>query len=1087
MKMSSSIIPAALLLCLTLLTTMGNAQTATTGSIEGTVADAAGAVVPGATVKATSPNLIQARTAISDSQGRYRFANLPPGKYALTVEAVSGFAKFEQANVDVFLSKTTAFEIKLQAQGASATVEVVASTAPAIDLSQNTTGTNVTSEQFKNLPTQRTVQSLYTIAPTVTRSGLRDPSGRDTDPSVGGSSGPENNYILDGINTTDPAFGGSGANLPFEFVQEVEVKTGAVGAEYGNTTGGIFNVITKSGTNSYHGDAFFYGNPASFVRETKFFSSTGAAQNGFSDLDGGFDLGGPIKKDKLWFFGAFNPQRRENNYITQTLRQDVNNTINSQFYAGKITYGLNQNHTLTFSTFGDFANMKGFLQTGAPADRFDRNGFGADPNSFRGERQTGGHNYSVRMNSTFSSNFIGEFAFGLHYGRVNTIPDQGVAGVAQVTDSFAVLQSDGTVAPVTTTDVAFAGGPDDPTTPTIDESRANVGLRLGYVDADGLLQRNYVRQGFGLFGNQDRNRWEFSAKFQNNIGRHTVKYGFAYSRNIYNITSISTGPAQSFGNPTGLRLVGGPDNLDITGSRVTNSFGVCTTGGGQIICPNDTLTAYASGIAARAGYTGAITGVVSPDDFINNPFLLLTSVRVRDFKNIADTHTNVQSFYLQDEFKLTRNIQLTGGLRFDYQQGIGNGGIEYIKLNQTFQNMQPRLGLSWDFTGSGRGKFFANYAKFLETPIPLDLNVRAGSLNSQTDKNFNVNQLGAIDGSSIVPGIRAIGFTVDANGDPVLDASGNPIPLPNNLTNGAVNLGASPTPIDPGLRPQAIHEATMGFNYEVQRNLTLGLRGIYRAQGNVIEDGSFDDGDNYFLFNPGRRYAGSTEELACSNPSIGCFGRARRYYRGLEFSATRRFANNWQLFASYVWSSLIGNYEGLFRNDNGQSDPNITSLFDLVSLLNNTYGRLPNDRPHQVKFDGTYRWPFNLTTSVSFRAQSGIPFDALVPHPVYGDDEGFDVQRGTAINPLTSSSRTPKTYNVDLGLAYPIAISEGKEFRIQFDWFNLTNPQRAVRQDISKAINSGVAGVPNIANPNFGEGIIFQPPSALRVGLKFTF
>ena len=95
-------------------------------------------------------------------------------------------------------------------------------------------------------------------------------------------------------------------------------------------------------------------------------------------------------------------------------------------------------------------------------------------------------------------------------------------------------------------------------------------------------------------------------------------------------------------------------------------------------------------------------------------------------------------------------------------------------------------------------------------------------------------------------------------------------------------------------------------------------------------------------------------------PDYWCFGRARRYYRALEFTATKRFSNNWQLISSYVYSSLIGNYEGLFRNDNGQSDPNITSLFDLVSLLANGYGRLPNDRPHQFKFDGSYRFPFKL-------------------------------------------------------------------------------------------------------------------------------
>jgi hypothetical protein len=271
------------------------------------------------------------------------------------------------------------------------------------------------------------------------------------------------------------------------------------------------------------------------------------------------------------------------------------------------------------------------------------------------------------------------------------------------------------------------------------------------------------------------------------------------------------------------------------------------------------------------------------------------------------------------------------------------------------------------------------------------------------------------------------------------------------------------------------------------RNLTVGIRGVYRAQGDVIEDGSFDDGANYLLFNPGRRYPGSTEELACSDPTIGCFGRARRYYRGLEFTATRRFTNNWQLIASYVFSSLTGNYEGLFRNDNGQADPNITSLFDLVSLLNNTYGRLPNDRPHQFKLDGSYRWPFKMQTSLSFRAQSGRPFDALVPHDVYGDDEGFDVPRGTAINPITGSNRSPRTYNMDLGVSYPISVGEGKEFRLQLDWFNITNTQTAVREDVTKDISTGVVDPPDVPNPFFGQGVIFQYPSAFRVGLKFKF
>src|SRR6476661_386455 len=345
---------SALLACFALFAGSAFAQTSTTGSMEGSVTDSTGASVPGVAVRVTSPNLISAQTATTDESGRYKILNLPPGRYAVTVEADKGFAKFERTDVEVNLSRTSAVEILLQPAGAQASVTITDTAGAAVDVSGTTTGSNVSSDQFSNFPTQRTVQGLYTIAPTVTRSGLRDATGRDRDPSVAGSSGPENNYILDGVNTTDPAFGGSGANLPFEFVQEVEIKTGAYGAEYGRATGGIFNVITKSGGNEFHGDLFGYGTTKGLVRGTKQFPFVGAAPNGFSEVDAGIDVGGPIAKDKLWFFGAFNPQQRKNYFLTQQFHAPVNNKINTPFYSGKLTWAINQKNTFTFSTFGDF-------------------------------------------------------------------------------------------------------------------------------------------------------------------------------------------------------------------------------------------------------------------------------------------------------------------------------------------------------------------------------------------------------------------------------------------------------------------------------------------------------------------------------------------------------------------------------------------------------------------------------------------------------------------------------------------------------------------------------------------------------------
>jgi len=1039
------------------------AQSSTTGSIEGMVTDPNGAAVKGATINVTSPNLITPQTATSGDDGRYLVSALPPGKYKVTVDA-SGFGKYEQDNVSVNLGKTSSVDAKLNLATATATVTVTGGAQ--VDLAANTTGSNVSTEQFSNFPTQRTVQGLYTIAPTVTRSGLRDATGRDRDPSVAGSSGPENNYILDGVNTTDPAFGGSGANLPFEFVQEVEIKTGAYGAEYGKSTGGIFNVITKSGGNEFHGDLFGYGTTKGLVRSVKNFSFTGSSANGFSETDVGGDIGGPIVKDKLWFFGAFNPQRRKNFYLTQTFHAPVENKVTIPFYAGKITWALNGKNTLTASTFGDFTKVDGFLATAALNNV---NGFGNDLSAFTGRQETGGHNYAVRLNSTIKNNFIAEFSGGLHFQRANTIP--AAIDKPLITDNFAVLKGGAVLTPVSTGVTCPASG------------CTGTGF-IDFVDGrGGSLQRNFVRgPGFGLYSTQNRDRYELNAHLQNIAGKHTIKWGFEWFKNKYDINTLSSGPAITYAFTPGLGLsnTNGADSNSTHGERITNNWLVCTVRGTAITCPSSAGVTRASAIPAATlaalGLTvnPAATAITQAEAF-GNPFILRNTTRVRDFELVGKTYTNAESFYVQDDWKFLPNWQFNIGARWDYEQAYNNDGTSYIKFNNWWDNLAPRLGITWDFTGKGRGKLFANYATFIEVPIPLDVNVRAAGGGVQTDKNFNVNTLNGPAGSLIVNGVST----------------------------GATNLGSDATPIDRGLKPQSIGEGSAGFEYEIVKDLAIGARGIYRHMRNVIEDGSFDDGDTYFIFNPGRNEPGTTERAACDGVTgtPRCFGRAQRFYRAIEVTATKRFTNNYQFIASYVFSSLTGNYEGLFRNDNGQSDPNITSLFDLQSLLDNTYGRLPNDRPHQFKFNGSYRTPWKMLISGNFYMQSGTPFNQLIPHPIYGNNEGFAVQRGTAIVPTVTatqagfpnvvnsigSQRTPTTMNLDLGIYYPIKMGEKRELRLTGDWFNVFNSQRALTLDQTFSINSGVSGVAPVVNPFWGSALLIQAPSAFRFGAKFSF
>jgi outer membrane receptor protein involved in Fe transport len=1062
---------ALLALCLSFFTMSAMAQTSTTGTIEGTVVDVNGAAVPNVTVTVTSPNLISAQSAQSDDEGRYKILNLPPGRYTVAVAAAGGFSEFSRSDVEVNLSRTSTVEVRLQPAGATGSVTITDTSGASVDVTTNTTGTNISTEQFSDFPTQRTVQSLYNIAPTASRSGLRDAAGRDRDPSVGGASGPENNYILDGVTTTDPAYGGSGANLPFEFVQEVEVKTGAFGAEYGKATGGIFNVITKSGSNEFRGDIFGYITTKGMVAEVKNFSNSSASNNGFSEVDAGFDIGGPIMKDKLWFFGAFNPQRRKNFFLGQSTFTPYENEVTTPFYAGKLTWAVNQNNTLTLSTFGDFTKIEGFqvAQNGSLAG--SSNGFGADPNSFLGTTESGGHNYIARLNSTITPTWIGEFTFGMHFQRFNRIPAGDFINRPANFDNFSILTSTGAVAPLVQTGLGNIAG-----TGQIDYI---------YGGSGAALNRTYFRDGYASIfaGEEKRDRIEGAARFQNILGRHTLKYGFEYVRNMYDINNFSTGPTTTFGNPLALP-VGSGASITANGYRVDHRFLVCTVRGTTIVCPSAAASTRAAVLVGQsvtgvgvitAALTGGDPGVpaLALSEILTNPFLIRNQTRIRDFKIIAETKTNTESFYFQDDFKLGRNVQLNAGLRWDYQQAYGKAGEgEPLKLNNFWHNLQPRVGLTWDFTGQGKGKLFINYARYVETPIPLDINVRALSDTAQTDNNIRIDRYFPT-GANIVSGL-----------------SGVPTGGGASTTIAAQNLGHAHTPPDFDLKPQTLNEVTAGAEYEIVKDLALGVRGIYRAQGSVIEDGSFDDGDTYFLFNPGES---NTDRLAES--VIGQrFGRARRYYRAIELTATKRFSSNYQFIASYVFSSLIGNYEGLFRNDNGQSDPNITSLFDLVSLLANSYGRLPNDKPHQFKFDGSYRTPFKLNISASFRAQSGRPFDQLIGHPVYGANVGFGVPRATAVAPADApggikagSNRSPFTYQLDLGAYYPIQFGENRQLRFTADWFNVFNRQQAIIMDNTFSLPSGLAGVPDTPNPFYGQGTIFQYPSTLRLGAKFQF
>jgi hypothetical protein len=246
---------------------VARAQEATTGTIAGQVLDSQGLAIPGATVTVTSPQ--GQRTFVTDAEGRFHAAFLTPGAHDIRIE-LQGFRPVTLDRIDVQLGeRVTLPAITLRVGAVTEQVEVVGAP-PVVDTASSAIGATLDSQFLERLPTQRQVSDVVYLAPGVGTSGF---VGR-ANPSISGASGLENQYVIDGINVSNTGYGGVGSysivfgslgtGVPFDFIDEVHVRTGGYSAEFGQATGGIVQAVTKSGGNQFSGSGFAFTAPEAF-------------------------------------------------------------------------------------------------------------------------------------------------------------------------------------------------------------------------------------------------------------------------------------------------------------------------------------------------------------------------------------------------------------------------------------------------------------------------------------------------------------------------------------------------------------------------------------------------------------------------------------------------------------------------------------------------------------------------------------------------------------------------------------------------------------------------------------------------------
>lgn len=1089
------------------------AQTNTTGAVRGRVLDKkTKEPVIGATVVATGPALQGQQAEITDESGNYEIQNLPPGQYVLTV--YYNDAQFSRPNVIVELGKQAFVQVAIDTSTAAGETIELTGRAPIVDQGSTKTGTTITDEYTTHIPVGRTFGAVLGTA-----------AGTQNDQygvSFSGSTSVESTYIVEGLNTTDTAFGGQSTNLPNEFVQETEVIAGGYNAEFGRSTGGVINVVTKQGGNKFHGSVFAYYTPGSLVAEADPIISQASAIGSESNLDYnadlGAELGGPIIKDKLWFHVGINPSFRKST-LTRIISRNVDGTVdvdgdgvvdpqdgvadidpanglrvteeisrndmsrNSQtrYFTAKINGAITQDHQFQIAAFGnpassdrDFYRILGDRY--AQLYAWDNGAYDGSvkwtskfaDNKTQIDAVAGYHRAYNNQDPYFTSGFNGSPNAALNYNYTRQLSE------------FRTYEANLYPMPGVNTLPGVVGGCDDVTDDPNDP----------YPLINNCPVLGYTLNGLGFLEDRDNNRISGQLALTQRVklaGHHTFKGGIDFEQTTYDSHRGYTGGAywrqSSRFNP----------------ASVTS--GVWTKRTLLVPDPMGTFDCLGDAKCSESGPLDGDAGGIS-----------------------ANTANRNLAAYLQDSWQIRPNLTLNVGLRWEQQTGGVAGFLkgttdpgtgEKVPDNAFTINNEwaPRIGIIYDPTQEGRAKLFGHWGRFYEA-IPMDINVRA--FGGEIINFAQVRPQASLSDPRQTTCLAAGNATTVAE----LDQCGyyNPVA---SQSGGGIEIVADST------RGQYISEGILGAEYELMADFKVGINYVHRDLPVAIEDMSTDGGTTYFIANPGGNFDDEAADwdakaaaIMDTDPdlaavyttradnlrSIKDLDKPQRNYDAIQVTANQRFSKNAMLLASYTYSRSFGNYPGLFSTETGQLDPNLTSMYDLPDLMANRYGPMGLDRPHSLKVDGFYQFDLKkaglIILGASFRGQSGIAHNTLAGHWAYGLDESYLLARGSA-------NRSPFTWQADIKATYGRHINKTQTVEGFVDVFNLFNNQDELdaderyttsnanpivngdASDLKHSKTLDVSGLqvnqtPSL-NKNYGNLNSRQAPLSIRFGLRYTF